>query len=536
MSTLQKNKNQSRALIYTRVSTDEQALKGYSLQDQEEVLRKACHVDNVQIIQHFQDDGYSAKTFNRPAFNRILDALASKKLVCDFLYVVRWDRFSRNVEQSYMMINRLKSYGVEMRCLEETLDTSDPASVLLRAIKLAETEMDNRRRAKNTQMGLRRALKEGRYCSGRAPVGYSWDRTKSKPMIVPSELAILVKEAFEMYATGLYSIDRVRTCVHKKGLPIQKSAFNRLLRNRIYMGKIAIPRLGNEEETEVEGVHEGIIAPELFYKVGALLDKAASRYSSRASKTYYREELPLRGLLQCPCCDKTWTGSGSRGNGGVYYYYHCQPGCKERIKAEKVHDSFIQFLESFKVDAEVATLYTAIMEDIFKAKEGDRELQITRKEKVLGELEQKLLKIDEMFLEGNIAQDSYHRLKKNAQQEYQEVESLVQTLKNTDTNYMKYCRYGMSILSHLDVYYKEAMPAVQKKLLGSIFPGKLVFEGGKYRTTELNKAVELIGLFQRDLRNKKAERLDISTKTFGNVARTGIEPATQGFSVLCSTD
>lgn len=149
---------------------------------------------------------------------------------------------------------------------------------------------------------------------------------------------------------------------------------------------------------------------------------------------------------------------------------------------------------SFKVDAEVTTLYTAVMEDLFKAKEDDRSLEVARKEKVLGELEQKLLKIDEMFLEGAIAKDSYHRLKKSAQQEYQEVESVIHTLKNTDTNFMKYCRYGMSILSHLDVLYQEAMPAVQKKLLGSIFPGKLVFENGKYRTTELNRAIELIGL------------------------------------------
>ena len=75
------------------------------------------------------------------------------------------------------------------------------------------------------------------------------------------------------------------------------------------------------------------------------------------------------------------------------------------------------------------------------------------------------------------------------------------------------------------------MQRFEKKLLGSIFPGKLVFESGKYRTTELNRAVELIGLFQKDLRNKKAERLDDFIKTFGNVARTGIKPATQGFSV-----
>lgn len=60
--------------------------------------------------------------------------------------------------------------------------------------------------------------------------------------------------------------------------------------------------------------------------------------------------------------------------------------------------------------------------------------------------------------------------------------------------------------------------------LGLIFPGKLVFENGKYRTTGLNEVVALIGLFQKELGNKKAERLDISDKTFGNVPRRGLEP------------
>jgi hypothetical protein len=60
-----------RAVIYTRVSTDEQARKGNSLCDQEEVLCKACTHDGVEIIGHIQDDGYSAKTFNRSERNKI---------------------------------------------------------------------------------------------------------------------------------------------------------------------------------------------------------------------------------------------------------------------------------------------------------------------------------------------------------------------------------------------------------------------------------------------------------------------------------
>lgn len=86
---------------------------------------------------------------------------------------------------------------------------------------------------------------------------------------------------------------------------------------------------------------------------------------------------------------------------------------------------------------------------------------------------------------------------------------------------MKYCRYGMSLLGNLDFHYSQASPHVRKKLLGSIFTGKLIFEDGKYRTTGLNEAVALIGLFQKELGNKKAERLDISDKTFGNVPIPG---------------
>ncbi len=161
------------AVIYTRVSTDDQATKGNSLFDQEELLRKACAQDNVEIIDHIQDDGYSAKTFHRPGFQRLLEALKNGKIKVDFLYVVRWDRFSRNMENGFLMLRDLRNYGVDVKCLEETYDTSDPAAVMLRAIKMAEPEMDNRRRAKNTQMGIRRTRKEGRYACGAAPIGYA---------------------------------------------------------------------------------------------------------------------------------------------------------------------------------------------------------------------------------------------------------------------------------------------------------------------------------------------------------------------------
>lgn len=69
---------------------------------------------------------------------------------------------------------------------------------------------------------------------------------------------------------------------------------------------------------------------------------------------------------------------------------------------------------------------------------------------------------------------------------------------------MKYCRYGMSLLTHLDIYYAEGPLEVKRKLIGSIFPEKLIFENGSYRTTKVNEAVELIGQFSKELGKEKA--------------------------------
>lgn len=432
MNNSKKVKSVKKAAIYTRVSTEEQAVKGNSLADQEEVLRKACEHHGVEIVDHIQDDGHSAKTFNRPSFQNFLAQLKSGQIKVDFLYIVRWDRFSRNMENGYLMIHELKSYGVEVKCLEETYDTSDPASVMLRAIKMAEPEMDNRRRAKNTQMRVRRALKEGRYACGAAPVGYSWDRNGTRPMIKPNESACLVREAFELYSTGLYSIEGARKLVQDRGLNIQKTAFNRMLRNPIYKGNIIVPELGDEEEQEVIGIHEAIVSKELFDKVQGVLARIFEKNAARGEKVNYRDELPLRGLLQCPKCHSSWTGSGSKGNGGTYFYYHCQNGCKERVKAEQANLVFSDYLKSFQMHPEVSNLYMAIMEDIFKTKEGDRDKEIDRFQITLAETESKLLKVDGMYVDGELEKDSYQRMKVSYKDEIQRLQTQISRLRSTD--------------------------------------------------------------------------------------------------------
>ena len=522
MNTLNKNKLGKRAVIYTRVSTDEQAEKGYSLAFQEETLRRECQRLGIEVSEHFCDDGYSAKNFQRPAFQRLLQYVKDKSNAIRYLFVVRWDRFSRNITKSYGMIADLSLLDIEVKCLEEQLDANDPASVLLRAIKLAEPEMDNRRRALNTKMGIERAKAEGRYMCGKAPFGYSWIRDqKNRPMITPNLDAPFVLEAFEAYASGLFSIDQIWKQLVAKGLKISRSQFHSLLRNPTYAGKIL---LKNEEEILIDGVHQAIVTPELYFQVQGMLTQLKQKNSGRSQKKTDREELVLRRFLKCGECGQTLTGSCSKGNGGSYFYYHCQDGCKIGFRADEANKALIDHLGSFTILPEVSDLYIAIMEDTFKVKEGDRNEQVQKVHKQIAELEAKLLKIDEMFLWSELEADSYKRLKGRASEDLNQCYRDIEQLLAMDTNFMKYCRYGMTLLSHLDVYYAEGSLDVKRKLIGSIFPEKLIFEKGSYRTMQVNPAVELIGQFQRDLRVKGAGAFFPTEKMSGNVPMIGLEP------------
>ncbi len=99
------------AVLYIRVSTEEQADKGYSQRDQDERLRRYC--DNQQIhVSNVIFEDHSAKTFKRPEWQRLLVELKKRKTRPDYVLFTKWDRFSRNAGDAYLMINMLNGLGV----------------------------------------------------------------------------------------------------------------------------------------------------------------------------------------------------------------------------------------------------------------------------------------------------------------------------------------------------------------------------------------------------------------------------------------
>lgn len=508
---------QKRVIIYSRVSTDEQAERGFSLSDQEERLRRYCESNNCEIVAHFQDD-HSAKNFNRPAFQNMLMQLRSKVLKADLFLAVRYDRFSRNAELSLAMISELKKYGVQFNTVEQKVDLNNPESLLIHLINLGLPQVENERRAINTKRGMRRAQKLGRWMST-APKGYSNVLRNGEKIIEPNEDAKLIKWAFEQIATGLYSIEDVRRQLWKKNCKISKSPFNRLVKNPVYMGKIRVSAWDDESEMIVEGEHEPIISEELFLSVQDIL---SGRKHTAKPKSRKNENFPLRGFLECPRCGGRLTASFSTGRSERYGYYHCQNGCKERQDSIELNKTFLDYLNSYEINDEVLNLYCLVLQDVFSKDRKDKEKEVSQIEDLIGSQKGKLDSLLDKFLENELSKSDYERGKKRFEDSIYSLECQKRELEIEEKDFMNTVLYSFGLLRDLPKYYEKSEIEVKHKILGSIFPEKLIYENKKYRTAQINSVLALICSNINSFGEIKEKRIAKFNNPSSFVARRGL--------------
>lgn len=479
---------EKRAIIYTRVSTDEQADKGYSLAFQEERLRKYCETQSTSVIAHFQDD-HSAKSFNRPQFNELLKYCKSNKNRIDTLLFLNWSRFSRNTKDSYVMMDVFLKLGIELRAIDQPLDLSIPENKMMLAFYVTANEVENDRRSMNVLMGMYRASKEGRWTS-LAPLGYKNIREPDgRALIIPDlKNAHLVKEAFIEFSKGLYKIEELRKILFRKGLKCARSRFPLLLRNRVYMGKVFVPAYKDAPAHYVTGVHEPLISEEQFETVQNILDGKAPK---RPLKNTIHDEFPLRGYLKCGVCGKNISASTSKGNGGKYYYYHCTCGCRERFKAKDTNEKFVHLLANLKIKPEAVKLFKELLTAKFKWDNQNDQLELRKTDAELTRNNSRIESAQQLLLDSEITPAEYRNIVAKYEKANHSLESLKETLRSE--NDLKQCvEREVFLLEKPNEYYSQSDLSIKRQLIGSLFSNKLIYINEKFETAELCEGLKLI--------------------------------------------
>ncbi len=478
-----------KADLYIRVSTDEQAEKGYSQRDQEDRLRKYCDFKKIEIRGVIYED-YSAKTFRRPAWQKLLSTLRLRKRQTNLILFTKWDRFSRNAADAFQMIKTLRNLGVEPCAIEQPLDLDIPENKIMLGIYLTAPEVENDRRSLNVRYGMRRAVKEGRWMNG-APIGYI-NRTApdgKKFIEIEQPYADIMKWAFETIIQRQLHIVEVYRLAKEKGLPVCKQTFWNSIHNPVYCGKIFLRGYKEEPDSIIKGNHEPIISEKLFLEVqDVLTGKKRVRKIYTETPTLY----VLRGYLVCQRCGRTLTASASKGRSMYYHYYHCVLPCKERWKAEEVNDAFAAELAKLIPRPGMSDVYAQIINDMYKKHVATNSFEVKKLSERVSELQSNINKARMKFMADDIDKNDYHSYRKECEDEITRLEATLVDLTKNKMDITSLVRRAIENLSRLNEMFLTGKTEERRRIISAIFPEKLVFDGNWFRTARMNEAVYLI--------------------------------------------
>ena len=417
----------SSAILYLRVSTDEQASKGYSLKYQEDVLAQYCNLKNITILKTFKED-HSAKSFNRPAWKKLMREIEGRgKKLPNLILFTKWDRFSRNTGDSYSMIRILQKFSVEPQAIEQPLDLSVPENKMMLAFYLAVPEVENDRRVLNVKYGMHKAREEGRWM-GRAPLGYANHCTPDgSKYIAPKEPeASMIKYAFEQLAEGKLNVNQAYLQAIQHGLTCSRSNFWALMHNPVYAGYVRVKDLDSNNIHLVPAQHLGIISMSMFEKAQALITR--KRLRPRFNKSF-NPELLFKGFISCPRCSRMLTGSGSTGRSGTkYYYYHCNSDCGFRIRTAYAHNVFLQrIMKFFPAEIYVASFRKTLL-DVCEHQKQEILLKQRKAVKGIEQFTDRILKLKSLLLDGYINFEDYRLTK-------EDIEAKIQLLSDSMASY-----------------------------------------------------------------------------------------------------
>jgi len=224
-----------RAILYARVSTDEQARSGYSLAQQIEALREYAAREGYEVLEEVQDPGQSGASLERPGMDRVRD-LVSAGGVSVVLAQDR-DRFAREPAYHYLLRKEFEEYGCRMRALNDRGDDS-PEGELTDGVldQLAKYE-----RAKLTERSRRGKLQKARQgkiiATRKPPYGFRYNEARDALVIHEPERQV-VERIFRLAADG-HGAKAIQTRLYREGIlsPTGKEVWHRPVIKRMVLSE-----------------------------------------------------------------------------------------------------------------------------------------------------------------------------------------------------------------------------------------------------------------------------------------------------------
>ena len=335
-------------VIYARYSSEKQ--KEESIEGQLRECKAFAKRNDIYIVDTYIDRALSAKTDNRPSFQKMIKDSAKKGF--DVIIVWKLDRFARNRYDSAHYKSVLRKNGVKVVFATETI-SEGAEGILLESLLEGMAEYYSAELSEKVVRGLTENALKCLYNGGTLPLGYVIDANQQfqiDPVTAPAVL-----EAFKLYASGTtmqqladkFNLAGIRT---KRNGKLDTDNITSMLHNRKYIGEYRY------RDIVVPGGIPAIVPEELFNRVQERM--AANKKAPAKHKA--EDEYLLTTKLYCGKCKCYMVGeSGTGRSGQVHRYYKCvsakhKKGCdKKSVQKEWIENIVIDQIQRIILDDEL---------------------------------------------------------------------------------------------------------------------------------------------------------------------------------------
>jgi site-specific DNA recombinase len=468
-------------LIYSRVSTEEQAKEGQSIDAQIKLCSQFMEQNGFTLASDgiYRDEGKSGSNTNRQGLQGVLQRVVEDKAI-DAVFVLDTDRLARNTLDHLSIKAILQKHNVKLVSISQPMIDDSPEGKFIDVVLAGANALQSQITGRKTSKVMEQKVKAG-WWAGPAPFGYinsinphSTSNLDKRIVSPDPNKAPLITKMFEHYATGNFSLVTITQKMASLGLTtknggkLQQSIVHRILRSPFYYGKMVW-----RDKLE-SGKHEPLVEYDTWLTCQRIMN-THNQNSSRKRKHNFL----LNGFIYCENCQSRFFGEQHAKNGKLYRHYHCG-SCKRGtyVDIDELEKQVEKWFSKVKMTDEYAQELRSKAQEVVSSLRGstseERQALINQKTAI----EEKVRVAEDNLLDGTLKKDQFQRMTERLENDLSKIETeLAKTTKDYTKGFTRVERL-IDMAKNIKQTYHDAEPEMKREYL-DLFFSKFMVQNGK---------------------------------------------------------
>jgi site-specific DNA recombinase len=470
------------AVIYTRVSSKEQAENNASLDTQKRYCEELAKRRGLDIVSYFGGTYESAKSDERKEFKRMLEFVRRNKQV-SFILVYAYDRFSRTGANGAYISEQLKQRGIAVLSVTQEVDTKTASGSFQQNLYYMFSQFDNQVRKDRMVAGFREKLRNG-YWPLPVPIGFTnMNRGKRADQhdIVVDETGKILRKAWQWKLKSSLQNKQIVERLRSAGVNMSEKKLSKIFRNPFYCGLIATAYIEGEV---IEGKHEAMVPKEEFF---AVIDLLNGKFEKGRHSQENADELPLRRFVHCSECGAPYTGYLQKQK--KLYYYRCRTtGCCKNRSQKKMHRAFLDFIAQYEVEEKCIPHLRHQLRYVFQEQNQSLMEEAEAIKSNLRTVEGKVAQLEERFALGEVGKEIFDKFHGSFIKERDSVLEKLEFLATANSNLEKCIEWVVDQCGNLSNTWASSVSSERLVMQHLIFPEGISYdyENERFLTKRVN--------------------------------------------------